>query len=307
VTDMWVLDVATGRTRPHYLSSFVQPVDRSALAMTLTANTDNAQSRRSFLTYFSSMGLSSTLLPGVLWGCMQEAEEQEVTLAMTRAAAQVAGLDFNEEELEMIVEGVNQSFERFEEIRLTSLDNSVMPALHFSPVAPGMEFERVEGTLRVGPRSPVTRPPDLEEVAFWSITDLAQLIESRQVRPSELTEMYIGRLRRYNSTLNCVVTLTESRARALAEQADAEIAEGRYRGPLHGIPWGAKDIISAQGYPTTWGAAPFEEQTFDFDATVVERLDDAGAVLVAKLTTGELAFGDNWFGGRTNNPWNPEQ
>jgi Asp-tRNA(Asn)/Glu-tRNA(Gln) amidotransferase A subunit family amidase len=275
--------------------------------MTLTANTDNAQSRRNFLTYFSSVGLSSTLLPGVLWGCMQETEDQEVTLAMTRAAAQVAGLDFNEEELEMIVDGVNQSFERFAEIRLTSLDNSVMPALHFSPVAPGMEFERVEGTLRVGPRSPVTRPSDLEEVAFWSVMDLAQLIESRQVRPSELTEMYIGRLRRYNATLNCVVTLTESRARALAEQADAEIAEGRYRGPLHGIPWGAKDIISAQGYPTTWGAAPFEDQTFDFDATVVERLDDAGAVLVAKLTTGELAFGDNWFGGRTNNPWNPEQ
>ena len=273
---------------------------------TLAATAD-AQSRRSFLTYFSGIGLSSTLMPGLLWGCMQEAEDPEITLEMTRTAAQVAGLDFTQEELEMILDGVNQSLERFEEIRSTSLDNAVMPPLHFSPIVSGMEFERVEGSLRLSARSPVTRPSDLEEVAFWPVPDIAQLIESRQVRPSELTEMYISRLVRYNPTLNCVVTLTESRARTLAERADAEIAEGHYRGPLHGIPWGAKDIISAQGYPTTWGAAPFENQSFDFDATVVERLDDAGAILVAKLTTGELAFGDNWFGGRTNNPWNPEQ
>ncbi|GIS79685.1 MAG: amidase [Gammaproteobacteria bacterium] len=268
---------------------------------------DGAQSRRSFLSYFSGIGLSSTLMPGLLWGCMQEAEEQEVTLAMTRTAAQVAGLDFSDEELEMIVDGVNQSLERFEEIRAIPLENSVMPPLHFIPMVSGMEFDHVEGSLRLGERSPVTRPADLEDVAFWPVTDLAQLIESRQVQPSELTEMYISRLNRYNPTLNCVVTLTESRARTLAEQADTEIAEGRYRGPLHGIPWGAKDIISARGYPTTWGAAPFENQEFDLDATVVERLDEAGAILVAKLTTGELAFGDNWFGGRTNNPWDPEQ
>ena len=268
---------------------------------------DGAQSRRSFLSYFSGIGLSSTLMPGLLWGCVQEAEEQEVTLAMTRTAAKVAGLDLSDEELEMIVDGVNQSLERFEEIRAIPLENAVMPPLHFIPLVSGMEFERVEGSLGLGARPPVTRPADLEDAAFWSVTDLAQLIESRQVRPPALTEMYISRLKRYNPTLNCVVTLTESRARTLAEQADAEIAEGRYRGPLHGIPWGAKDIISARGYPTTWGAAPFENQSFDVDATVVERLDEAGAILVAKLTTGELAFGDNWFGGRTNNPWDPEQ
>ncbi len=275
--------------------------------MTATSTISGAQSRRGFLTYFSGVGLSSTLLPGVLWGCMQEADDQEITLEMTRTAAQVAGLDFNEEELEMIVDGVNQSLERFEEIRSTSLDNSIMPPLHFNPLVSGMKVERVEGLIRVSERAPVTRPSDLEEVAFWPVTDLAQLIESRQVRPSELTEMYISRLERYNPILNCVVTLTENRARELAERADKEISEGYYRGPLHGIPWGAKDIISVQGYPTTWGAAPFENQSFDFDATVVERLDDAGAILVAKLTTGELAFGDQWFGGRTNNPWDPKQ
>lgn len=268
---------------------------------------EDVQSRRSFLSYFSGIGLSSTLMPGLLWGCMQESDVQEVNLEMTRTAAQLAGLDFSDEELEMMVDGVNQSLRRFEEIRSISIENAVMPPLHFSPLVPGMEFDRVDGFFRSGGRSPVTRPSDLDDVAYWPVMDLAQLIESGQVRPSELTEMYISRIKRHNPALNCVVNLTESRASMLAERADAEIADGRYRGPLHGIPWGAKDIISARGYPTTWGAAPFEHQSFDVDATVVERLDEAGAILVAKLTTGELAFGDNWFGGRTNNPWNPEQ
>jgi len=268
---------------------------------------EGVQSRRSFLSYFSGVGLSSTLLPGLLWGCMQESDVQEVDLEMTRTASRLAGLDFSDEELEMMVDGVNQSLRRFEEIRSIPVENAVMPPLHFSPLVPGMEFDRVDGFFRSGGRSPVTRPSDLDDVAYWPVMDLAQLIESGQVRPSELTEMYINRIKRHNPTLNCVVNLTESRARVLAEQADAEIADGHYRGPLHGIPWGAKDIISARGYPTTWGAAPFERQSFDVDATVVELLDEAGAILVAKLTTGELAFGDNWFGGRTNNPWNPEQ
>ena len=118
--------------------------------------------------------------------------------------------------------------------------------------------------------------------------------------------MYLGRLQRHGPTLNCVVTLTEERARAAAVQADEEIAAGEYRGPLHGIPYGVKDIIAARGYPTTWGTPPFVDRVIDQDATVVQRLDEAGAILVAKLTTGELAFGDRWFGGRTNSPWNPE-
>ena len=268
---------------------------------------NHPQSRRRFLGYFSGVGLSSTLMPGALWAKVHETQDQTFTLEMVKAASQIAGLDFNQEELEMIVEGVRRSLERFEEIRETHLDNSVPPPLYFNPVVPGTAADRNEGSLVLSPLPAVTRPSRLEEVAFWPVTRLAQLIESRQVAPSELTEMYLNRLKRFNGTLNCVVTLTERRAREQAAQADAEIAAGRYRGPLHGIPWGVKDIIAAEGYRTTWGAAPFENQVFDYDATVVERLDEAGAILVAKLTTGELAFGDNWFGGRTNNPWDPQQ
>ena len=170
-----------------------------------------------------------------------------------------------------------------------------------------MTFERFEREVRQSEVPAVSRPADLEEVAFWPLTHLARLIETREVSAVELTEMYLSRLERLNPVLNCVVTLTPDRAREQARRADEEIAAGHYRGPLHGIPWGAKDIIAVRGYRTTWGAGPFQNQVIDVDAAVVERLDAAGAVLVAKLTTGELAFGHNWFGGRTNNPWNPEE
>ena len=159
----------------------------------------------------------------------------------------------------------------------------------------------------MAPVTRVRRPARLESVAFWSVTDLAQLLESRQVTSVELTRMYLGRLTRYNGQLNCVAQLTEARALAEAAAADKEIAAGKYRGVLHGIPYGAKDIIAAKGYPTRWGAPPLDQQTFADDATVIERLHAAGAVLVAKLTTGEMAFGDQWSGGRTNNPWNPTE
>jgi len=160
---------------------------------------------------------------------------------------------------------------------------------------------------RTTPAPRVTRPASLETVAFWPITHLARLIETRLVTSLELTTMYLARLARHNGALNCVAALTEARALAEAKAADAEIAAGRYRGVLHGIPYGVKDIIAAVGAPTRWGAPPFEQQTFGEDATVVQRLTAAGAVLVAKLTTGEMAFGDQWAGGRTNNPWRPEE
>jgi Asp-tRNA(Asn)/Glu-tRNA(Gln) amidotransferase A subunit family amidase len=147
----------------------------------------------------------------------------------------------------------------------------------------------------------------LEGLAFASIAELGQLLRTRQITSSALTLLDVARLKKYNPQLNCVAQLTEDRALSEAATADREIAAGRYRGALHGIPYGVKDIIAAKGYPTRWGAKPLDAQTFDDDATVVTRLKDAGAVLVAKLTTGELAFGDQWAGGRTNNPWNLQQ
>jgi Asp-tRNA(Asn)/Glu-tRNA(Gln) amidotransferase A subunit family amidase len=153
----------------------------------------------------------------------------------------------------------------------------------------------------------VKRPANLEDVAFWPVTHLAQLIKSKQVTSTELTRMYLDRLHRLNPKLNCVVTFLDELGLAQAKLADAEIAAGRYKGPLHGIPWGAKDIIAVKGYKTTWGSDVYKEQVIDQDATIVELLRDAGAVLIAKLSTGELAGGDNWFGGQTKNPWNLSQ
>jgi Asp-tRNA(Asn)/Glu-tRNA(Gln) amidotransferase A subunit family amidase len=150
-------------------------------------------------------------------------------------------------------------------------------------------------------------PNNLEELAFLPVTELSELVRSRKVTSTQLTEMYLGRIKRYDPALKAVITITEDRARAQAKAADQEIARGKYRGPLHGIPWGAKDLLAVKGYKTTWGAGPYRDQVIDADATVVQRLDAAGAVLVAKLTLGELAQGDIWFGGTTKNPWNLAQ
>ncbi|MCB1097073.1 MAG: amidase, partial [Verrucomicrobiae bacterium] len=146
-----------------------------------------------------------------------------------------------------------------------------------------------------------------EDLAFLPVASLSRLVRTRKVTSLELTRLYLGRLKRYDEVLKCVVNLTEDLALQQAARADEEIAAGRYRGPLHGIPWGAKDLIACAGYPTTWGAAFYKDQQFGHTATVVDKLNAAGAVLVAKLTTGALAEGDQWFGGMTRNPFFPEQ
>jgi Asp-tRNA(Asn)/Glu-tRNA(Gln) amidotransferase A subunit family amidase len=262
--------------------------------------------RRSFLAYFAGAGLTSTLFPGALWAKLQERGASQVTADMIEAAAKLAGLSFSAEEREAMLEGVNKNLTRYEELRSQSIPNAVPLPLHFDPRVGSERFER-EALFRPSPAPAVERPERLEDVCFWPLTHLAELVRSRQVSATELTEMYLARIERWNPVLNAVVTVTRELALEQARRADAEIAASRYRGPLHGIPWGAKDIIAAKGYPTTWGAEPFREQVLDVDAAVVERLSEAGAVLVAKLTTGELAFGDRWFGGRTNSPWNPEE
>ena len=151
--------------------------------------------------------------------------------------------------------------------------------------------------------SGAARPPSLEDIAYLSVRGLASLVRRRLVTSRELTSVYLDRLRRHGPTLECVVTLLAEEALAEADRADEEIARGHYRGPLHGIPWGAKDLLATMGVPTTWGAAPYRDRMIDLDATVVSRLRDAGAILVAKLSMGALAWGDVWFGGRTRNPW----
>jgi len=205
-----------------------------------------------------------------------------------------------------MLQAVNRSLTRMTELRAVSIPDDVSPPFHFSPLAPGMTVNRNRLPFRMSTPS-VRRPSNLEDVAFWPVVQLAQLIKTRQVTSTELTKMYLERLHRYNPTLNCVVTMLDDLALAQAKQADAEIGAGKYKGPLHGIPWGAKDIIAVKGYKTTWGSGAYQDQMIDKDASVVELLRDAGAVLVAKLATGEIAQGDRWFGGQTRNPWNPSQ
>ena len=260
--------------------------------------------RRRFMAYFSSAGLATTLLPGVLWAKMQEANARRITAAMLKDALAVAGLEFTEGEREQIVNGLNQNLERYENVRNLDLDE-LAPPLYFSPIVPGTRLDRVARPAHSSRTPAVQRPANLEDLAFAPIAHLAQLLKTRQVTSMELTRMYLDRLKRYNPTLNFVVTFTDDLAMSQARQADEEIGAGKYRGPLHGVPWGCKDIIAVPGYPTTWGSGAFKEQRFEREATVVRLLREAGAVLIAKLATGELAAGDRWFGGRTNSPWDP--
>jgi Asp-tRNA(Asn)/Glu-tRNA(Gln) amidotransferase A subunit family amidase len=263
------------------------------------------ETRRRFMAYFASAGLGSTLAPGVIWARMQDQGAQRVTLEMVADALKLAGIDATEEERKGMVNGANQSLARYEDVRKMDIPNDVSPPFHFSPVVPGMEVNKTKRPFRLSAAPSIKRPAHLEDAAFWPVRHLAELVRTRQVTSVELTEMYLARLHRYNGLLNNVVTFLDDVARAQAKQADAEIAAGKYKGPLHGIPWGAKDIIAVKGYPTTWGTPPLKDQVLDYDASVVEMLREAGAVLLAKLATGELASGDNWFGGQTKSPWDP--
>jgi Asp-tRNA(Asn)/Glu-tRNA(Gln) amidotransferase A subunit family amidase len=269
----------------------------------MSFRTPTPENRRRFLSCFSAMGLGGTLLPGVLWAQVQQSGNPRVTQAMLADSLAVAGLTFSDDDQKAMLQAVNQNLTRYEDVRSLHIPNDVSPPFYFSAIVPGMKVNRTREPLRFS--TPVVkRPANPEDVAFWPLTQLAQLIKTRQMTSVELTEMYLARLHRYNGTLNCVVTFLDDVALAQARQADAEIAAGRYKGPLHGIPWGAKDIIAVKGYKTTWGSAAYQDQVIDEDASVVEMLRDAGAVLLAKLTSGELAQGDRWFGGQTKNPWN---
>ena len=262
--------------------------------------------RRAFLAVCSRLGLTSTLLPGVLWAMAEN--KPKVTKEMIDSAAKIADVPIADEYKDMMLEGLNGYVESFDAIYALHIKNEVAPAIIFDPALPGMKFDAARRPARISAAPNVgTAPKNLEDVAFYSVRQLAELVRTKKVSSTALTEMYLERLKRYNPMLKFVITLTDDRALAKAKEADREIAAGKYRGPLHGLPWGAKDLLAVKGYRTTWGAGGFENQMIDEDATVVQRLDAAGAVLVAKLTLGALAQGDKWFGGMTRNPWNPKQ
>lgn len=262
--------------------------------------------RRAFMEFFAGAGLGSTLLPGVLWAQTAENDDAEITVDTITSAEKLAGLSFTPEERDLLLSGLNRLPQSYDALREVPIANSVPPAFRFDPILPGMAFDTEARACVFSDGSAPAVPDNLEEVAFWSVLDLGHAIRARKLTSTALTRMYLDRLKRFDPVLKCVITLTEDRALAQAKRADEEIAAGNYRGRLHGIPWGAKDLLAAKGYPTTWGAQPYRTQVIDEDAAVIERLDRAGAVLVAKLTLGALAMGDQWFGGRTRNPWRPE-
>jgi Asp-tRNA(Asn)/Glu-tRNA(Gln) amidotransferase A subunit family amidase len=265
-----------------------------------------AINRRRFIECLSTAGIGSALLPGALAAVAQDAAT--ITIDMLQAAQRIAGVSFTPDEQRRLVEKLNGArgyIAGFERLRAANL-GSTQPAIVFNPVPPGKSLPGERRPLR-RQKIDTSRPSSDEQLAFLPLTHLARLVESRQVTPTELTKLYLARLKKHDPQLHCVVNLTEELALRQARQADQEIAAGRYRGPLHGIPYGLKDLLAVRGVKTTWGMSPFKDRVIDTDATVYSRLTNAGAILVAKLSTGALAVTAQWFGGLTRNPWNTQQ
>lgn len=233
----------------------------------------------------------------------QEKRESQVDLEDLRAASKVAGLELRSNELKMMLRGVRENLRSFQSLRARSIPNSVPPAYETRrPIR--SRHTPPPSTFRL---SSASRPSDLNDLAFADIHTLQSLIKSRQVTSLELTKLFLNRLRRLDSQLHFVAHYCEKRALKRASELDKLLADGKWLGPLHGIPYGAKDLLSARGSKTSWGAAPYRDQSMEEDAAVIKHLEEAGAVLIAKLSLGALAMGDVWYGGKTRSPWNPKR
>jgi len=231
-----------------------------------------------------------------------------VTKEMMHNAEKLIGIELTDAQETMALPGVNNNLDSYETVRKIDVPLDTEPAVVFHPALPGFHIKRAPAKLKFkfGSNDPAPYK-SVEDLAFATVPQLAELIRTRKVTSVELTKMYLDRLKKYGPKLLCVVTLTEDLAMQQAQAADDDLKRGKYRGPLHGIPWGAKDLFATKGIKTTWGAEPYRDQVIDYDATVVERLREAGAVLVAKLSMGALAQGARWFAGVTRNPWNPNE
>ncbi len=227
-----------------------------------------------------------------------------VTISNIQGAQQIIGLNYSDPELDSMQDYLNRNLKGYKDRMNYTLKNSTSMALYFDPRPAGFEFQPSGISTTWQADSTTLYPENESDLAFYTIPQLAGLLRSGKISSVDLTQFFIHRLKTYSDTLSCLITLTEARALQEAKQADEELAAGIDRGILHGIPYGIKDLFSSSGDKTTWGAAPYKDQTFDFDATVIQKLQKAGAILVAKLTSGALASGDVWFGGKTLNPWN---
>lgn len=251
--------------------------------------------------------LFSFLFILIISSCSTNSDNGDLDNNTIKAAEKLLKLSFKNSERDSLLQGVHERSLDYEEIRNYKLDNSIPPAFDFNPVPIGFEFEKDFLTANFGLKKDVALPENLNDLAFYTVSDLSVLIKNRLITSEQLTKIYLDRIKKYNGELFAFITITKKLALQQARQADKEIAEGKYRSPLHGIPYGVKDLLAFPGYKTTWGAAPYKDQVLEQKAVVIQKLEKAGAILLGKLSLGALAWGDVWFGGKTRNPWNTEQ
>lgn len=247
------------------------------------------------------------ILPFISLDNLKAQEENTISITDISAAERLIGLSLDQNDRDSLREDLEEQLEAYQTIHDISIGNELPPSIQFNPLPVGFKISETESSFEIGQATAQDLPENIDELAFYSVTNLSQLIYNRKISSLDLTKFFIDRLKKYDSKLHCVITLTEQSALEEARLADQELATGKYRGPLHGIPYGAKDLLAKKGYKTTWGAMPYKDQILDEDATVIKKLREAGAVLVAKLTLGALAWGDVWYGEKTRNPWNLEQ
>ena len=264
----------------------------------------------SFHLYFKKVRFFRTmmLLLLIVFGASCKEDPKDFSKTDVQSAQKLFGIPFAKARIDTLTPYLEKNRSGYDSLRKYSLENDVFPALLFDPVPYGFEYPKSTDTiLSWSVPEQVHLPDSLQKLAFYTIPQLASLIKHRKISCVELTQFFLARLKKYSPTLECTITLTDSLALEQAALLDVELAQGHYRGILHGIPYGVKDLMSVAGYPTTWGAAPYKDQRLEETATVVRRLQDAGGVLVAKLVSGALARGDVWFGGKTKNPWDLEE
>ena len=234
----------------------------------------------------------------------KQLDEDKITSTMVKEAQKIIGIDFSIAEADSMLEKLESQRKNYAELRKLKIPNSVSPSLNFNPLPVAYQYPDKESNFKISKAAVIKLLPGKENLAFCTIVQLADLIRTKQITSVELTKYFIERIKKYNPILLNTIIVTQERAMKQARQADSEIAAGKYRGILHGIPFGVKDLLATNDYKTTWGSVAYKDQVIDIDATVITRLEKAGAVMIAKMTLGELAMGDVWFGGKTKNPWN---
>jgi Asp-tRNA(Asn)/Glu-tRNA(Gln) amidotransferase A subunit family amidase len=241
-----------------------------------------------------------------LWLCAK-AQNRTDTIQLVKNTLKLYDLDFTDAEADSLIGNLNNYYQLYKGMHKTLPPNDLAFPFAFNPAPPGMKVptrrEKISWDIPLRTELPANR----NELAFYSIPQLAALIVNKKISSVELTSFFIARLKKWSDTLECTITLTEELALKQAKQADDEMSQGIYRGILHGIPYGLKDLFAVKGYKTTWGSTPYKDQILDVDSYVYSQLKKSGAVLCAKLSLGALAYNNKWFGGETKNPWNLKQ